>query len=104
MEQEIKLHATNLNAHGYGKGWQINALIAGEESEITYYGVTKDYSLRQAKAYIKEYGRLPNKPYREADAIFKGFTAREIELSISKELSRLDAKIAKHQETHPCCK
>jgi len=69
----MKLHATNLNAHGYGKGWQINALIDGVESEATFYGVPKDYALRQAKALIEMNGRLPHEPYKGSHPIFKGF-------------------------------
>lgn len=69
----MKLHATNLNAHGYGKGWQINALIDGVESEATFYGVPKEYALRQAKALIEMNGRLPHEPYKGSDPIFKGF-------------------------------
>lgn len=48
----------------YAKGWQVNAFIDGQESEITYYGVTKKYAEQQAIAYIKEYGKLPHAPYK----------------------------------------
>jgi hypothetical protein len=69
----MKLHATNLARYGYGKGWQINALINGVESEATFYGVSKEWALRQARAIIENEGRLPHEPYKESDAIFKGF-------------------------------
>ena len=69
----MQLHATNLARYGYGKGWQINALVEGVESEATFYGVAKDWALRQAKAIIENEGRLPHEPYRESNAIFKGF-------------------------------
>jgi hypothetical protein len=48
----------------YAKGWQVNAFIDGVESEATFYGVTKAYALRQAKAHIEEEGRLPHAPYK----------------------------------------
>lgn len=69
----MKLHATNLSRYGYGKGWQVNALVDGIESEITFYGVPKAYALIQARAIIEDKGRLPFNPYKESDAIFKGF-------------------------------
>lgn len=69
----MKLHATNLAKFGYGKGWQINALVDGFESEYTFYGVSKEYAIRQARAQIEQNGRLLHEPYRQEDAIFKGF-------------------------------
>jgi hypothetical protein len=69
----MQLHATNLARHGYGKGWQVNALVEGVESEATFYGTSKEWALRQAKAIIENEGRLPHEPYRESNAIFKGF-------------------------------
>jgi len=69
----MKIKATSLARHGYGKGWQINALVNGIESEATFYGVPKDYALRQARALIETDGRLPHEPYRGANPIFKGF-------------------------------
>lgn len=69
----MKIQATNLTKHDLGKGWQVNALVKGIESECTFYGVSKDYALRQARALIEDKGRLPHEPYREANAIFKGF-------------------------------
>jgi len=69
----MEIKATNLARYGYGKGWQINALIDGIESEMTFYGVAKDYALRQANAVIKKEGRLLHEPYRGENAIFKGF-------------------------------
>jgi len=69
----MELHATNLNRYGYGKGWQVNALIEGVESELTCYGVSKEYALRQARAHIEANGRLPHEPYKGENAIFKGF-------------------------------
>jgi hypothetical protein len=71
--KKMKLHATNLSTHGYGKGWQINALVDGVESEMTFYGVSKDYALRQARAVIEMNGRLLHDPYKGSDPIFKGF-------------------------------
>ena len=68
-----QLHATNLSRYGYGKGWQVNALTEGTASECTFYGVNKEYALRQARAIIQTQGRLPHEPYKGADAIFKGF-------------------------------
>jgi hypothetical protein len=70
---EIKLHATSLARHGYGKGWQVNALIDGVESEMTCYGVSKVDALATARRTIARDGRLPHEPYKAADAIFKGF-------------------------------
>ena len=69
----MKLHATNLARYGYGKGWQVNALIEGQESEMTFYGVSKEWALRQARAVIQKEGKLPHEPYRKENAIFKGF-------------------------------
>ena len=69
----MEIKATSLARHGYGKGWQINALIDGVESEMTYYNVPKAVALEQAHRQIKENGRLLHKPYRGAHPIFKGF-------------------------------
>jgi hypothetical protein len=69
----MKLHATSLKAHDLGKGWQINALVNGVESEATFYGVSKDYAMRQARARIESEGRLPHDPYKGENPIFKGF-------------------------------
>jgi hypothetical protein len=69
----MKIHATNLARHGYGKGWQVNALVDGIESEATFYGVAKEWALRQAKAIIESEGKLPHVPYDQTDRIFKGF-------------------------------
>ncbi len=69
----MEIKATSLARHGYGKGWQVNALIDGVESEMTFYGVPKDYALRQARAVIEKEGRLLHEPYRGANPIFKGF-------------------------------
>jgi hypothetical protein len=69
------LHATNLARYGYGKGWQVNALVNGIESESTYYGTSKTDALRMAQRTIDQEGRLPHEPYKAADAIFKGFKA-----------------------------
>lgn len=71
----MKLHATNLARHGYGKGWQVNALVEGVESESTYYGTSKADALALAERTIKLNGRLPHEPYKAIDAIFKGFKA-----------------------------
>lgn len=69
----MEIRATSLSAHGYGKGWQINALVDGVESEMTFYGVSKDYALRQARAVIENEGRLRHEPYKGENPIFKGF-------------------------------
>jgi hypothetical protein len=69
----MKLHATSLSAHGYGKGWQINALVNGVESEMTFYKMTKSYALLRARAIIQQEGRLPHNPYKGENSIFKGF-------------------------------
>lgn len=75
--KKMKIKATSLKAHGYGNGWQVNALVNGVESEATFYAVSKDYAMRQARALIEMDGRLPHEPYRGDDAIFPGFTASE---------------------------
>lgn len=48
----------------YAKGWQVNAIVEGEESEMTFYGYTKADALREAKAIVKLSGTLPHKPYK----------------------------------------
>jgi hypothetical protein len=48
----------------YGKGFQVNATIDGQESEITYYGYTKKQALEAARQRIKIDGRLPHEPYK----------------------------------------
>ena len=48
----------------YGKGFQVNATIDGQESEITYYGYTKTQALEAARPRIKLDGRLPHEPYK----------------------------------------
>jgi hypothetical protein len=67
------LHATNLARYGYGKGWQVNALVNGIESECTYYGTSKADALKMAQRTIDRDGRLPHDPYKAENAIFKGF-------------------------------
>ena len=69
----MKLHATSLARYGYGKGWQVNALVDGIESECTYYGTSKADALSKAERTILRDGRLPHEPYKASDAIFKGF-------------------------------
>ena len=68
MTQKVIIKATNLGE--YGKGWQINAFVDGIESEATYYGVGKEYAVRQAKAAIETYGKLNCEPYKGEYAIF----------------------------------
>ena len=68
MAQKIIIKATNIAP--YGKGWQINAFVDGVETEATFYGVGKEYAIRQAKATIENYGKLNNEPYKAEDAIF----------------------------------
>jgi len=48
----------------YAKGWQINAFIDGEESEMTYYSTPKRDAIEQAKRRIAREGKLPHAPYR----------------------------------------
>lgn len=48
----------------YGKGFQVNVTIDGQESEITYYGYTKKQALEAARQRIKIDGRLPHEPYK----------------------------------------
>jgi len=48
----------------YAKGWQINATINGEESEMTFYHYTKKDAIEGAKRRIATDGRLPHAPYK----------------------------------------
>ena len=48
----------------YAKGWQVNATINGEESEITFYGYTKSKAEASAMRMIEREGRLPHAPYK----------------------------------------
>jgi hypothetical protein len=66
--KKVIIKATNIAP--YGKGWQINAFVDGVETEGTWYGVSKEYAVRQANATIKTYGKLNNEPYKAEDAIF----------------------------------
>ena len=50
MAQKVIIKATNIAP--YGKGWQINAFVDGVETEGTWYGVGKEYAVRQANATI----------------------------------------------------
>jgi len=68
MTQKVIIKATNIAP--YGKGWQINAFVDGVESESTFYGVSKEYAVRQAKAAIETYGKLNCEPYKAEGAIF----------------------------------
>ena len=68
MTQKVIIKATNIAP--YGKGWQINAFVDGVETEGTWYGVGKEYAIRQANATIETYGKLNNEPYKAEDAIF----------------------------------
>ena len=68
MAQKVIIKATNIAP--YGKGWQINAFVDGVETEGTWYGVNKEYAIRQAKATVENYGKLNNEPYKAEDAIF----------------------------------
>lgn len=68
MAQKVIIKATNIAP--YGKGWQINAFVNGVESETTFYGVSKEYAVRQAKAIIENQGRLNCEPYKAEGAIF----------------------------------
>lgn len=66
--KKVIIKATNIAP--YGKGWQINAFVDGVETETTWYGVSKEYAVRQANATIETYGKLNNEPYKAEDAIF----------------------------------
>jgi len=66
--KKVVIKATNIAP--YGKGWQINAFVDGVETEATWYGVAKEYAIRQANATIETYGKLNNEPYKAEDAIF----------------------------------
>jgi hypothetical protein len=66
--KKVIIKATNIAP--YGKGWQINAFVDGVETEATWYGVNKEYAIRQANATIANYGKLNNEPYKAEDAIF----------------------------------
>lgn len=48
----------------YAKGWQVNAIIDGEESEMTFYGHTRSEALEEAKRIVKRNGKLPHNPYK----------------------------------------
>lgn len=52
------------NCDPYAKGWQINAIVDGVESEMTYYGYTKRDAIAAARVRIAVEGRLPHDPYR----------------------------------------
>ena len=66
--KKVIIKATNIAP--YGKGWQINAFVDGVETEGTWYGVGKEYAVRQANATIETYGKLNNEPYKAQGAIF----------------------------------
>ena len=51
------------SCHPYAKGWQVNAIVNGVESEMTFYGESKAFALEQAKKRIEQDGRLPHEPY-----------------------------------------
>lgn len=48
----------------YAKGWQVNAIIDGVESEMTFYHYTKADAIARAKRIIAIEGRLPHEPYK----------------------------------------
>lgn len=48
----------------YAKGWQVNAIIDGVESEFTYYNTAKADAVEQATRAIARNGRLLNDPYK----------------------------------------
>lgn len=50
----------------YAKGWQVNAIVDGVESEMTFYGYTKTDALAEAKRRVAQDGRLPHEPYKPA--------------------------------------
>jgi len=51
----------------YAKGWQVNAFVGEEESEMTFYGYTKARALESAKQIVARDGRLPHEPYKGAN-------------------------------------
>jgi hypothetical protein len=51
----------------YAKGWQVNAFIGDQESEMTFYGYTKKNALAAAERIISTAGRLPHDPYKGAN-------------------------------------
>jgi hypothetical protein len=48
----------------YAKGWQINAIIDGVESEMTFYLSSKANAITDAKRRIMKDGKLPHEPYK----------------------------------------
>jgi hypothetical protein len=48
----------------YGKGFQVNAFVGEEESEMTFYGYSKKDALEEAKRRVAKDGRLPHEPYK----------------------------------------
>jgi hypothetical protein len=51
----------------YAKGWQVNAFIGDQESEMTFYSYTKKDALAAAERIIARDGRLPHDPYKGAN-------------------------------------
>jgi hypothetical protein len=52
------------NCQPYAEGWQINAIVDGVESEMTFYHYKKADAIARAKRIIATEGRLPHEPYR----------------------------------------
>jgi hypothetical protein len=48
----------------YAKGWQVNAIVDGVESEMTFYGYSKKDAIASAKRRIEIEGKLPHEPYK----------------------------------------
>lgn len=63
MKRETKMNLKIKSCLPYAKGWQVNVIINGVESEMTYYGESKAFALEQAKKRIETDGRLPHDPY-----------------------------------------
>lgn len=59
---DIKLKVKTMSP--YGRGWQINAIIDGVESEYSFWHYTKKDAVKEAHRMIKQNGRLPHEPYR----------------------------------------
>jgi hypothetical protein len=48
----------------YGKGFQVNAIVDGIESEFTFYGYTRKQAIEAANKTIKKEGRLPHEAHK----------------------------------------
>ena len=62
VQQVIELKIKSIAP--YGKGWQVNAFVNGEESEMTFYHETKTKARERALKVIAREGKLPHAPYK----------------------------------------